>query len=108
MKLVEFTAPNRCSPCLVLRPILERFLKAHPEVDFEEIDIDREENGGRVEEYRVKSIPLLLFLDQKGRELRRVRGLVPLAAVERAFAIATNAMAEGRWVDRPARRRGCP
>lgn len=68
LRLLKFTA-SWCAPCKAIRPMLERFVKAHAgELDFEEVDVDGKEGGKLADLRGVLSIPTLLVVERGKRE----------------------------------------
>ena len=69
--LLDFYA-DWCGPCKALAPTLERFAAANPHVTVGKINVD--ENSNSAEEFGIKGIPTLVFL-QNGREVCRLVGV---------------------------------
>lgn len=61
-----------CGPCRVLKQNLESFTR----VPVEEIDVD--ENPDETTKYKIRNIPVLIYLDENGEELERTVGLQTL------------------------------
>ena len=61
-----------CSPCRVLKQNLATFTR----VPVEEIDVD--ENQEECIKYKIRNIPVLIYLDENGEELERTVGLQTL------------------------------
>ncbi len=75
--LVDFNA-GWCGPCKAMKPILEEFEAATPDVKFVSVDIDDQDE--LAEDWDVASIPcLVLFKD--GAEAKRSVGLVSRDAI---------------------------
>lgn len=83
MKVLDFYA-DWCGPCQMLKPVLEQIEKEHPEVEFEAINIDEQQE--MAEKYNVMSIPTLIVLDDKGEIRDTLVGLKPKAEIEKAIA----------------------
>lgn len=82
MKVLDFYA-DWCGPCQMLKPILEQVEKEHPEVEFEAINIDEQQE--LAEKYGVMSIPTLIIMD--GDEIKETLvGLKSKAEIEKAIA----------------------
>lgn len=81
MELLDFYA-DWCGPCQMLKPILEDFEKAHPELKIKRINIDDEEEVA--EKYGVSGIPCLVFL-KDGKEVAREVGVIPLKKLEKVY-----------------------
>lgn len=84
MELLDFYA-DWCGPCQMLKPILEEFEKAHPEVKVTRVNIDEEED--LASQYGVSSIPCLVVL-KDGKEIAREVGVMPLKKLEKLVAKA--------------------
>ncbi|MBR3168877.1 thioredoxin [Candidatus Saccharibacteria bacterium] len=81
MELLDFYA-DWCGPCQMLKPILEDFEKAHPELKVTRVNIDDEEE--LAEKYNVSGIPCLVFL-KDGEEVAREVGVMPLKKLEKVY-----------------------
>lgn len=79
MKIDRFTA-DWCGPCKMLAPVIEE-LKEETGVHVNVIDIDQSPEAAELE--NVRSIPTLIFKDDKGDEIDRVVGLLPKAELEK-------------------------
>lgn len=79
MELLDFYA-DWCGPCQMMKPTIEEFEKAHPEVKVRSINIDEEEE--LAERYNVSSIPCLVVL-KDGEEVAREVGVMPLKKLEK-------------------------
>lgn len=77
IKLYKFTA-GWCAPCKAMKPVVKKFLAAHPGMTVEEVDLDDPAGYALSEKYAVRAIPTMLWVDDKGRELVRVQGLADL------------------------------
>lgn len=73
-----------CGPCRALSPELER-LAAHHAGRLKVVKVDIERSPGLASRFAVQSIPLLVVLDD-GREVDRIVGALPLAALEQRLA----------------------
>lgn len=83
MELLDFYA-DWCGPCQMLKPTIEEFEKAHPEVKVTPINIDEEEE--LAEKYGVSSIPCLVVL-KDGDEIKREVGVMPLKKLEKFVGV---------------------
>ena len=83
MELLDFYA-DWCGPCQMLKPTIEEFEKAHPEVKVTSINIDEEEE--LAEKYGVSSIPCLIVLEN-GEETKREVGVMPLKKLEKFVGV---------------------
>lgn len=83
MKVLDFYA-DWCGPCQMLKPILEQVEVEHPEVEFEAINIDEQQE--LAEKYSVMSIPTLVVLDDDGEIRETLVGLRSKAEIEKVIA----------------------
>ena len=83
MELWDFYA-DWCGPCQMLKPTIEEFEKAHPEIKVKSINIDEEEE--LAEKYGVSSIPCLVVM-KDGEEVRREVGVMPLKKLEKFVGV---------------------
>lgn len=83
MELLDFYA-DWCGPCQMMKPTIEEFEKAHPEVKVRSINIDEEEE--LAEEYGISSIPCLVIL-KDGEEVKREVGVMPLKKLEKYVGV---------------------
>ena len=83
MELLDFYA-DWCGPCQMLKPTIEEFEKAHPEVKVTSINIDEEEE--LADKYGVSSIPCLVVL-KDGEEVEREVGVMPLKKLEKFVGV---------------------
>ncbi|MBR3269716.1 thioredoxin [Candidatus Saccharibacteria bacterium] len=83
MELLDFYA-DWCGPCQMLKPTIEEFEKAHPEVKVTSINIDEEDE--LAEKYEVSSIPCLVVL-KDGEEIKREVGVMPLKKLEKFVGV---------------------
>lgn len=79
MEILDFYA-DWCGPCQMMKPIMEEFEKAHPEIEVTAVNIDEQEE--LAEKYGVSSIPCIVVL-KDGEEVRREVGVVPLKKLEK-------------------------
>lgn len=77
--LMDFYA-DWCGPCQMMKPVMEEFEAAHPEVEVKRVNIDDEEE--MAERYGVSSIPCMV-LERGGEEVAREVGMVPLKKLEK-------------------------
>lgn len=83
MELLDFYA-DWCGPCQMMKPTIEEFEKAHPEVKVTSVNIDEEEE--LAEKYGVSSIPCLVVL-KDGEEVKREVGVMPLKKLEKFVGV---------------------
>lgn len=83
MELLDFYA-DWCGPCQMLKPTIEKFEKAHPEVKVTSVNIDEDEE--LAEKYGVSGIPCLVVL-KDGEEVRREVGVMPLKKLEKLVGV---------------------
>ncbi len=79
MEILDFYA-DWCGPCQMMKPIIEEFKKAHPEVKVTAVNMDEEEE--MVDKYGVSSIPCIVLL-KDGKEVDRAVGIQPLKKLEK-------------------------
>ena len=79
MVLKDFYA-DWCGPCKMMKPVVEEFRAAHPEVDVQAINIDDEEE--LAEKCEVSTIPCFV-LERDGKEVAREVGVMPLRKLEK-------------------------
>ena len=83
MELLDFYA-DLCGPCQMLKPVLENFEKAHPEVKIRKINIDDEEE--LAEKYEVSGIPCLVLI-KDGKEIKREVGVLSPKKLEKMIGV---------------------
>ena len=79
MEILDFYA-DWCGPCQMMKPTMEEFEKAHPEIKVTAVNIDEEEE--LAEKYGVSSIPCTVVL-KDGEEVKREVGVVSLKKLEK-------------------------
>ena len=70
IKVIKFYA-EWCGPCKKMKPIYDVIKKNYMNIDFEEIDIDK--NRDMAIKYKVERIPLVV-IESKGKEINRNLG----------------------------------
>lgn len=70
MTLLKFSA-NWCSPCKIMKKTIDSLINEFPNITIQHIDIDEDVEKSR--EYKVRSIPTLILL-QDGQEVARLIG----------------------------------
>lgn len=83
VEVLDFWA-EWCGPCQMMKPTVEEFEKAHPEVKVTAVNIDEEEE--LAEKYGVSSIPCLVLL-KDGEEVKRKVGVMPLKKLEKFVGV---------------------
>ena len=81
MELLDFYA-DWCGPCQMMKPVVEEFEKAHPDLEIRRVNIDEEEE--LAEKHGVSGIPCLVFL-KDGEEVAREVGVVPIKKLEKIY-----------------------
>lgn len=79
MEILDFYA-DWCGPCQMMKPTVEEFKEAHPEIKVIAINIDEEDE--LAEKYHVSTIPCLVVL-KEGEEVRRAEGVQSLKKLEK-------------------------
>ena len=69
--LIDFYA-DWCGPCQMMKPVMEEFEKAHPEVEVKRVNIDDEEE--LADKYGVSTIPCFV-LERNDVEVVRLVGV---------------------------------
>lgn len=59
MKIIKFYT-QYCVPCKMMKPIVDKFISDHPEIEYEEIDCTEEVPQEWVNE--VKSVPTIIIM----------------------------------------------
>jgi len=75
-----------CGPCKTQDPILEDLAEEYPEVEFEKINVDEEQDVAN--EYQVRSLPTLIVETDEGI-VERFVGVTQADDIETAFEQAT-------------------
>jgi len=70
MKLLKFHA-KWCGPCQGLSMVIKG---AEDKINMEIEDIDIDTCGSRSAEYNIRSVPVLILLDDSGKEIKRKVG----------------------------------
>lgn len=79
MEILDFYA-DWCGPCQMMKPTMEEFEKAHPEIKVTVINIDEQEE--LAEKYEVSTIPCIVVLED-GEEVKRAVGVQSLKKLEK-------------------------
>jgi thiol-disulfide isomerase/thioredoxin len=80
MKVMKFEALAWCMPCRAAVPIWTKFKSLHPEVEFQEVDVDSESELAKG--YNVLSIPYFLSIDRAGLPIKTFIGVPKLEDLE--------------------------
>lgn len=83
MEMLDFYA-DWCGPCLMMKPTMEKFEKAHPEIKVTAVNIDEKEE--LAEKYGVSSIPCIVVL-KDGEEIGRAVGAQTLKKLEKLVGL---------------------
>lgn len=76
MKILKFYA-DWCNPCKQQTKILEEM-----SLDVTPINIEDDDSGELVEKYNIMSVPVIVFLNDEGEEIKRFVGLTTRNALE--------------------------
>lgn len=79
MELLDFYA-DWCGPCQMMKPIIEEFKKAYPDIKVKAINIDEEDD--KAEEFEVSTIPCIVVM-KDGKEVARKEGVLSLKKLEK-------------------------
>ena len=79
MEILDFYA-DWCGPCQMMKPVMEEFAAAHPEVKVTPINIDEEDE--KADQYGVSSIPCIVVL-KDGAEIDRHVGVLSVKKLEK-------------------------
>ena len=73
MKTLLFFTASWCGNCRAIKPIVEA---EAPQKGYmiDYIDLDTEQGSIDADEYKVRSLPTLIVLDEQGAEIRRASG----------------------------------
>lgn len=52
-----------CAPCRMLAPVLANLAHEMPDVLFETIDVDQDENAAQAIHYGIRSVPMVVILN---------------------------------------------
>lgn len=73
--VIRFTAP-RCQPCKTLAPLFAALQKQYEgRAVFKTVDVD--EDRTLAEQYAIRSVPTVVFLDENGETSGRLVGVKP-------------------------------
>jgi thioredoxin-like negative regulator of GroEL len=73
MQIIKFGA-EWCSACAALEPIIEELKVSNPSHEFVVKDVDSEEDGNAAIEYKIKSLPTVVFVNHRNEEIFRFVG----------------------------------
>lgn len=74
MNVVIKFSGNFCNPCQQLKPIFDDVIKDIPDIKVVEIDV--EEHPDIASNYKVKSIPTIIIVDEKDNVLAMKSGMM--------------------------------
>lgn len=77
--LIKYTA-TWCGPCKKLEPILHQLQLDLPNLSITVVDVDEEPELAK--EYKIKSLPTLIFIKDK-EEINRIAGLTTLNEIKK-------------------------
>jgi thioredoxin 1 len=72
MKILLFSA-SWCGQCKAYHPTLDKFIKDHPDIKLEEVDIEKDEKITK--KYKIMNLPTTIILNDKGKEINRAMGI---------------------------------
>lgn len=73
MKILKFGA-GWCAACIALQPTLDVLAAENPKHEFITKDVDIEPDASEAVDYALKSLPTVIFLDNKNQEIFRFIG----------------------------------
>jgi thioredoxin 1 len=88
MNIIKFYAPW-CAPCKALAPTLSK-VAVERGIDVEEVNIDSTNGAEVASQYRVMSVPTVVFL-KDGKEVGRFTGNAPEHVIVTCAEVALNA-----------------
>ena len=84
VRLKDFYA-DWCGPCKTQDPILEELEEEYPDVDFEKVDVEEEQDVAN--QYQVRSLPTLVVENDEG-VVQRFVGVTQREDIEEALSSA--------------------
>lgn len=78
LKVIKFSS-SWCGPCKVMAPIYDKISKMekYENVNFLSYDIEEDEEGVElVEQFKIKNVPTIVFVDENNNVIRKIIGLV--------------------------------
>lgn len=76
IRVLDFYA-TWCIPCKKLDFYLKLFENKYSNVNFEKINIEKEETMHLTDKYKIKSLPTIIILDKNNNILSRIEGFDP-------------------------------
>ena len=70
-----------CGPCKALDKTLDKFEKLHPEIKVERFNVD-EMISYKLDELNIKTIPVMFFVDESGKTVKRLGGAKSIQEIE--------------------------
>lgn len=74
MRILIFSAPW-CGQCKAYHPTVTKFMKDHPQIEFEVINVD-DDKAGVAEKYKVSNLPTTIVISHDGSEFNRATGIL--------------------------------
>lgn len=74
MKIIDFWA-DWCQPCKMMEPIINEIKNEYPNIQIEKVNVD--EDTAKSQNFEITSIPTFVLVDEKGIEIKRVKGAMP-------------------------------
>lgn len=71
-EILHFTA-DWCNPCKRLKPLIEEYIKLHPDIKYVLVDVDTKFETA--EDYNIMSVPTLVVLED-GKQIGRSSGFI--------------------------------
>lgn len=82
MKVLVFHS-NHCGPCKVHMKNIEKLKSQYPEVGFEEILTDSDENESLVDKYGIRTNPTTVFIpNDDSKSIIRISGLMTIDKIK--------------------------
>lgn len=81
MKIMKFGA-EWCAACTTLQPTLQELVESNPSHEFLFKDVDNDEDGTMAVEYKIKSLPTVVFINHRNEEIFRFVGNKPKSYIQ--------------------------
>lgn len=82
IKLIDFRA-ERCWPCRMMLPLVDKLAEEFPSVTIEKINVDQ--NSDKAREYQIMSIPTIVF-EKDWVEVNRLKWAFPYEQLKEALS----------------------